>query len=185
MLAGLDYSSTSPAIYIQFDDGSEKWFNLSKVLSHVREEKDLSIIRYDKKMTKLQRAIFMAEWVTNILVSNGVKQINVESFSMGSRTGMVFDLGAHSGIMYYMINKAGIAVNFIPPTALKREFTGRGDANKELMCETFKKLRGFSFSERLGTEPYDNPENDLVDAYALGISKFIITDPKAVKKMFY
>ncbi|AXF41536.1 hypothetical protein SHAb15599_00184 [Acinetobacter phage SH-Ab 15599] len=126
----------------------------------------------------------MADWAINILKSEGVTELNLESFSMGSTSGQAtYDIGAHSGILYMKIHEAGIKVNFIPPTTNKKAFFGMGNAGKPEMCEKFYQVHGARFYEILGTKQYETPENDMVDAYSIAHCD-VRLDEKAAKKMF-
>lgn len=181
ILCGIDYSSSSAAIYIE-EDGVGKWYLKQKTLKHVQETAQLSIVRIKPFERKIDRAVDFADWALSVLVSRGIKETNIEGFSLGSNGGMVFDIGAHSGILYVRLKDAGIKINLIPPTSAKKSFSGKGNAGKDFMCETFKKKFGFAFSDILGTKPNESPENDLVDAYAVAHSVLIHT--KKTENMF-
>ncbi|WAW11762.1 hypothetical protein nACB2_155 [Acinetobacter phage nACB2] len=184
MKAGIDYSMSCPAIYIQRDDGSEKWYIVQEVLKLVQETETISVERHPKYNSKIERAIHLAKWAVGILRAEGVEVVNVEGFSMGASNGnAIFDIGAHGGILFYEILKHNIAVNFIPPSTAKKSFTGNGSAKKEDMCAKFFELKGWRFSDVLGVKENDSPENDLVDAYAIAHCD-VLLDPKAKAKMF-
>lgn len=183
MRVGIDYSVTAPAIYVERDDGTEKWYLMIDVLRLVCDTDQIQITRTGKYDSKIQRAIAIAEWAVNILTLEGVKKANLESFSMGSNTGLSFDIGAHTGILFERLYRAGIEVNFIPPTTAKLSFTGKGGAKKDVMCDEFFKRRGWRFSDVLKTKPNESPENDLVDAYAIAHCDTVL-DEKSARKMF-
>lgn len=185
MKVGIDYSMTCPAIYVQRDDGSEKWYVIQEVLKLVQENELVSIERHPKYTTKMERAIHLANWAMNILRAEGVTELNMESFAMAaSGTSAIFDTAAHTAILYQKLYEAGIVVNFIPPTTAKKYFTSKGNANKEAMCEKFFELRGWRFSDKLGSKINESPENDMVDAYAICLCD-VRLDAKAKTKMFF
>lgn len=183
MKVGIDYSMSCPAIYVLRDDGTEKWYAVQETLRLVQESELISIERHPKYANKMERALHLANWAISILRAEGVSELNLESFSMGSTASMVYDIGVHSGVLYQKLYENDIKVNFIPPTTAKKTFQGSGIASKEDMCTKFFELRGWRFSDTLETKINESPENDLVDAYAIALCD-VRLDDKAQKKMF-
>lgn len=182
MRCGIDYSSTSAAIYVEDDQGVGKWYCQQDILKYVREEQNLSITRVLKFERKIERSINMANWALGVLQEHGITETNIEGLSFGSVGSMIIDMAAHAGILYAKLIENGIKVNLIPPKNAKLSFAGSGTADKELMCNTFKEKLGFCFSDVLNSKPNESPENDLVDAYAIAYSEPLLGE--SAKKMF-
>jgi Holliday junction resolvasome RuvABC endonuclease subunit len=54
----------------------------------------------------------------------------------------------------------------MPPTQIKKFATGKGNANKELMQDSFVKETGVDMKKLLTmTEKQWNPSSDIIDAY--------------------
>lgn len=102
-----------------------------------------------------------------ILQASGVKKVVLEGYSMGSSSGLVFNIAENTGLLKYKMWKAGIQVETPSPGQIKKHFTGKGNANKEAMGDRFFELFGFWFSDLWTMKHYSSPENDLVDACAM------------------
>ena len=55
----------------------------------------------------------------------------------------------------------------IPPTVIKKDTTGKGNANKELMYETFLTETNVDLQSKLSSKSTKivNPVSDIVDSY--------------------
>ena len=73
-------------------------------------------------------------------------------------------------ILEYLKNnlkEAGFKYITIPPTVIKKHATGKGNANKDLMYETFLSETQVDLQSQLSPKStkISNPVSDIVDAY--------------------
>lgn len=99
--------------------------------------------------------------VEGIILIYKPKYVVVEAcaFAAGGR---VADLSGLNHCLRLMIRRHGIPVYAVPPTSNKLEFTGNGQATKEMMVESWKACDPVA-NELLGAGKID----DLADAFAL------------------
>lgn len=167
MIAGLDYSMTSPAICLSnYDMRYEKCF-----FSYLTTSKKYNI-QFDNVRGKLleyshsiHRYDLIAVHFLDMMLDYGVQTCYIEGYSMGSK-GRIFDIAENTGIFKHTAWKFGINVITVPPTKIKKFATGKGNANKEKMQETFINETGVNLKEKLSmTKKQWNPSSDIIDAY--------------------
>ena len=71
------------------------------------------------------------------------------------------------GVLKYRLQKEKFKYVTIPPTVVKKHATGKGNANKELMYNTFLAETEVDLKEELTPRSTSiaNPVSDIVDAY--------------------
>lgn len=95
---------------------------------------------------------------------------------MGS-TGRVFNIAENAGLLKHYLWKRKYTYNIIPPTVIKKFATGKGNANKQLLQDTFELETGYFIKNKLSmTEKQNNPSSDIIDSYY--ICKFGINEEK-------
>jgi crossover junction endodeoxyribonuclease RuvC len=93
-----------------------------------------------------------------------------------SATGKVFHIAENMAILKNMLVQTGIKYTMISPTAIKKFATGKGNANKEKMYESFKNETGRDLEKEFELRCDKNPISDIVDSYWLckyGFENFI------------
>ena len=142
---GIDSSTTNTAVVVLKD---EEYYQ-----SYLVSPKDKDIIA---------RSVLITETVWNILDSYPTDNtvVGIEGASFNSR-GMRDKLTMLLGALYYGIKLKGFSMGIMPPTTIKKQFTGNGRADKSEMAESVppKVLEEF----KLKSSKID----DLVDAYAI------------------
>ena len=167
MIAGLDYSMTSPAICL-----SDCEFNYENcIFSYLTTSKKYDV-QFDNIKGKfldyshsIQRYDLIAIHFLDMMLDYDVQTCYIEGYSMGSN-GRVFDIAENTGIFKHSAWRFGIDVITVAPTAIKKFATGKGNANKEKMQESFINETGINLKEKLNmTEKQWNPSSDIIDAY--------------------
>lgn len=123
-------------------------------------------IPYESQMERFDN---ISEWAMSIMNKFKVKEVCLEGYAMGGK-GAVFNIGENGGILQYKMYKAGINVIMPAPTQVKKQFTGKGGAKKEVMHDELVKRDNVSIIDILGIKtknPYESPVSDIVDAYAM------------------
>ena len=174
IVAGIDYSLSCPAICVY--DSSEGKFNFKNSHFYFRSNlarfelfKEGNICGENHKSYNcdMDRYDDISDWALSILVDKGVKKVFLEGYSYGS-TGRVFHIAENTGVLKYNLWDAKIPVEIIPPTTIKKFATGKGNANKQKMYESFVEENPSSDIRSLLTPRSSNvisPVNDIVDAY--------------------
>ena len=179
-IAGIDYSLRGPAIciyhgvdaYTGEESNSFSFENCSffyltdvkkyattflgnihgKLLSDV--ESDLS--RYDS----------ISSWALDVIMKYDCDQVALEGYSFGSK-GKVFHIAENTGVLKYKFFQKSIPVDIIPPTTIKKFATGKGNADKVKMHESFMKETDKNLHEIITPlkKTISNPVSDIVDSY--------------------
>lgn len=199
---GIDFSLTSPGICINmqdeyhfislFDTSSVKdWEKSNKFETHRNLSTIIQTIPY-RRITqegdynlseglKMTNARILAERIV-IILSDIVKgddvTIGIEGFSFGSKSSSYIDLVMYQTILRVrLIEEFGEVLVVLSPSHIKKSFTGKGNANKELMIKSFiesddEKILKNNFHKYI-KEIYkdsivvDKPIDDLVDSFAI------------------
>ncbi len=66
------------------------------------------------------------------------EQVAIEGYAFGAK-GKVFHIAENTGVLKYRLHQTGIPVEVIPPSAVKKQAAGKGNANKEEMYKAFVK----------------------------------------------
>lgn len=168
MIAGIDYSLSSPSLCIGNGSFEEcKFFILghkSKDLDHIASFGNITtgIIPDDYSIFS-ERYENIAIFFLKHLLDHNIKTVNLEGYAMGAK-GKVFNIAEHTGLLKYLLWKHDIDVNIIEPTKVKKFATGKGKANKILMNEAFEEQTGIKIvraEHKIGASPY----SDIIDSW--------------------
>ena len=90
--------------------------------------------------------------------------IQIEDYSYGS-TGRVFHIAENLGLLKYKLKmECDWDYTLLPPSVIKKFATDKGNANKELMLESFEKDTGVNLEVLFDTKS-KSPISDVADAY--------------------
>jgi Holliday junction resolvasome RuvABC endonuclease subunit len=169
---GIDYSLSSPCICIH--DGPA--FSISNCSFHylTSTKKYEGVWRQNVNIngnlhlyftSDEQRYAAITKWVLELLQEGDV--ICIEGYSMAS-TGRVFNIAENAGLLKHYLWKHRFKFSVVPPTVIKKFATGKGNANKEKLQESFIEETGVNIKYILNmTEKQWNPSSDIIDAYYL------------------
>lgn len=173
MIAGIDYSMTSPAICI-YDERKGPPCKSNLLFFFLNDKK-----KYDKSFgiitgmkmpyyeTQMERFDLVSEWAMTIMDRFKPSKVFIEGYSMGSK-GRVFHIAENGGILKHKLWKAGYDVSDdLPPTSVKKLFAGKGNAKKEEMHDAMVEQLGINVAEALDGNASTSPVNDVVDAFAM------------------
>jgi len=177
MIIGIDYSMTSPAVCLH---RGKTWSfrNCEFHFFHKERKADFSRIRngstglhpYEYPMDLdpgTERFDFLSDWVMRILNEHDkMGTVWMEGYSYGSKGSRVFEIGENSGILKLKLFSNGIPFRVVPPTVIKKHATGKGNADKRLLEETFVSETELDLRTLLNqTKKQFNPSSDVVDSY--------------------
>lgn len=173
IVAGLDWSMSAPAICV-YDTKKEFTFNNCQFFFYMAKAK------YDKSFANIhgfmstewkdeqERFDKISEWGITILKKYHVNQACLEGYSMGSSAGRVFNIAENIGLLKWKMWKANIPFITPAPTQVKKHFTGKGNAKKELMYESLTTEQpDVKLTDLLNCKSGDSPISDIVDSYAM------------------
>ena len=179
MIVGIDYSMSSPAICVCA--GDFKYENC-KFLFVTRTKKYAQ--PYNSQITgeplgefkdNIERFAMLSEITYDFIFANFPENetdedvsIGLEGYAMGAR-GQLFNIGENTGILKHRlcyIEDWNIDIH--SPSTIKKFATGKGNAKKEDMYETFINETGVNLSDLIeqSVDPkVSSPISDIVDAF--------------------
>jgi len=173
IIAGIDYSMTSPSICI-FVGEERDAFCFNKCTFHFLTDtdkyatyflKNIYGTRFDQWSDDTQRFKTIADWaVEKVRVCDSVA---LEGYSYGSKSGLMFNIAENTGILKYKLYDCGIPVEIMPPTTVKKYATGKGNSDKNAMHRSFRLETGVDLKEEITPRKakVGNPVSDIVDSY--------------------
>jgi len=170
IIAGIDYSMTSPAICIYDTETKFKFENCEFFfMTQIKKYDDSPLknvhgkyFEFDNNMNRYD--LISSYFIDRILDSCAV-HVFIEDYSMGSK-GKVFHIAENTGVLKYRLWMLQIPFTTVPPTVIKKFATGKGNANKERMQDVFEEENLVKLKDVLHmTEKQWNPSSDLIDSY--------------------
>ena len=173
-IAGIDYSMTSPGvcIYNKKDDTFSFQYSSNYFLSNLVKfdqfkEGNVEGNNHKKWECAQERYNNIAEWVMALIRHHEVNRVFIEDYSLVS-TGRVFHIAENMAILKDRLWDDYIPFETIPPTVIKKFASGKGNANKDVMYESFCKENSSVDLKGMLTPKADHsisPVSDIVDAY--------------------
>jgi Holliday junction resolvasome RuvABC endonuclease subunit len=169
IVAGIDYSMTSPAICIH--SGAEwsikncKFFFRTDRKKMEPSSKQVHVDFMGEWKCQEERFFKNAAWAQSLIIKYQPEFVVIEGYAMGAK-GRVFHIGEHTGVLKHYL-WAVEAIHFTPPpTVVKKFATGKGNANKDAMEVAFEAETKFNMRAATGQSLATNsPSNDIIDAY--------------------
>ena len=178
-IAGVDYSLTSPAICVWktnddtgpfgFDCCDLYYLESAKRQSGTTEHGILNLHSdpYPEWHSEEERHDLLSDWAIGII--SGC-DIFIEGYAYATvGKSHVRSVAENMGLLKHKLYKQHQSFTSIPPTVIKKYATGKGNANKDLMYESFtaELLTPPDLQKSLQpkSKKLSNPVTDLVDAY--------------------
>lgn len=172
IISAIDYSLNGPAICV-FDTKKEFNFKncsfyfltdtkkyattfLNNIHGELFQDYEQDCERYDS----------ISSWVMRTVV--GSDQVALEGYAYNA-TGRVFHLAENTGVLKYKLYQAGIPVEILEPTRVKKFFSERGNADKPKMYDAFLKETKVDLAQIITPNKtlLGSPVTDIVDAFAI------------------
>ena len=166
-IVGIDYSLTSPAICINIDNADVLMFyyltNKKKYIGKMSED----IIGYEHKEydTPIRRFTYISDFIFDHISGLINPIIFIEGYSFGSKGQGLFQIAENCGILKYRLQEAEIPYETVVPSVVKKGATGKGNADKDMMYESFNKETNIDLKKVFDTEKVGNPVSDIADSY--------------------
>ena len=166
-IVGIDYSLTSPCVCVK-DEKKIMFYYLTKKKKHLGKIAD-NIIgeEHQEYNTPIERFSNISNWAINKfhILGHNLK-VFIEGYSYGSKGQALFQIAENCGILKYKLLHRNISYDTIVPSVVKKGATGKGNADKDMMYESFcKELPDYNLKKTFDTEKVGNPLSDIVDSY--------------------
>jgi hypothetical protein len=168
MLIGIDYSITCPCLCL-FDERKEFKFNncFFYYLTNTKKYADkiapnITGESFQEYVQDVDRFDTISQWAVNLCI--GAADVGMEGYAYGAK-GRVFNLAENMGLLKYKLYKHAIPVTIIEPAKVKKCATGKGNADKQVMYETFSKETNTNLLSVFNQKTLSNPVTDVIDSY--------------------
>ena len=171
-IVGIDYSLNSPAICIAGDD-----FDFNKCSFHFLTSKKKHIGKFGKNIfgyeikdykTPIERFTNISTWALDIIHKHkkDTAKVFIEGYSFGSKGQAVFQIAENCGILKYRLQMSpSILYDTIVPSVVKKHASGKGNADKQLMYDSFKDHTKKDLMKMFDMGKLNNPVTDIIDSY--------------------
>jgi len=171
-IVGIDYSLNSPAICIASDD-----FDFNKCSFHFLTSKKKhmgkfgnNIFGYEIKEynTPIERFTNISTWALDTIhkYKSDTAKVFIEGYSFGSKGQAVFQIAENCGILKYRLQMSpSMLYNTVVPSVVKKHASGKGNADKQLMYDSFTKHTGVDLMKMFDMGKLNNPVTDIIDSY--------------------
>ena len=171
-IVGIDYSLNSPAICIAGDD-----FDFNKCSFHFLTSKKKHIGKFGKNIfgyeikdykTPIERFTNISTWALDIIHKHkhDTAKVFIEGYSFGSKGQAVFQIAENCGILKYRLQMSpSILYDTIVPSVVKKYASGKGNADKQLMYDSFKDHTKQDLLKMFDMGKLNNPVTDIIDSY--------------------
>ena len=171
-IVGIDYSLNSPAICIADDN-----FDFNKCSFHFLTSKKKHIGKFGKNIfgyeikeynTPIERFSNISTWALDIIhkYKSNTAKVFIEGYSFGSKGQAVFQIAENCGILKYRLQMSpSILYDTIVPSVVKKHASGKGNADKQLMYDSFKDHTKKDLMKMFDMGKLNNPVTDIIDSY--------------------
>src|SRR5210317_2512840 len=169
-IIGIDYSLTSPAICItkDFKFENSQFFYLTNKKKYIGPmSKNIIGFEHKEYNTPIHRFSQISDWEFDIIKEtiHTTQKVFIEGYSFGSKGQAVFQIAENCGILKYRLQQLNIQYDTVVPSVVKKGATGKGNADKDMMYESFLKETKIDLKKIFDVEKIGNPVSDIVDSY--------------------
>jgi len=173
-IAGIDYSLRGPSICIFNGEPGDVFCFESCIFYYLTDIKKyaktflgnihgslLSTVEAD-----MDRYDSISSWGVEKIMKHGCTEVGLEGYSYGSK-GKVFHIAENTGVLKYKLWQHYIPIDIVAPTTVKKEATGRGNADKAGMHKFFLIETGQDLKRKITPlkKGITSPISDIVDSY--------------------
>lgn len=172
VIAGIDYSLCGPAVCLFRANATGKFSYSGCSFYFLTDNKRQSEIRtlniFGERLSDWDndqhRYETIADWALDIVM--GCTHVALEGYAYSAH-GKVFHIAENTGILKYKLYQLSVPVTIIQPTEIKKYATGKGNADKNAMYESWLNETGVDLKALLTPRRADSvsPVSDIVDSY--------------------
>ena len=168
-IIGADFSFSCPCLCLHSGDifslKNCQFYYLTDKKKFVRTGQFTGTLHSEYKSQE-ERIDKITSWAISHIPKNS--KVFLEGYSFGSRSGLMFNIGELGGLLKHKFYCNLIEFELVPPTAVKKLATSKGNAKKDLMYSAFYNETTFDLLAELQTKVIGgNPQSDIVDSYYL------------------
>jgi hypothetical protein len=169
-IAGIDYSLNGPSICV-FDTKNKFNFDNCSFYYLTDTKKYATTFRgnihgesFADYNGDCERYGSISDWVMRICI--GCSRVALEGYAYNA-TGRVFNIAENTGVLKYKLYQASIPVYVIEPTVVKKLATGKGNADKQMMFDSFFEETKLDLHNMITPNKTNvgSPVTDIVDSY--------------------
>ena len=185
IVAGVDWSISCPAMTIMDGDSAIAIYSVNQRVSKdgmPLKIGDLTLFPKAKFDNNQQRFDELTENFVIAILRHKVEAVCIEDYAFAGN-GRITDIAECVGVLKHKLYQLGITVFPFSPSEIKKFATGKGNADKNMMYDSFIKERPeLDFTGPLNlsiTTKIPSPIQDIVDAYWIakyGTSKLQTVD---------
>src|SRR6056300_718851 len=154
-IIGIDYSLTSPAICVTKDfifENSQFYYLTNKKKYIGPMSKNIFGFEHQEYNTPIHRYSQISDWAFDTIKEtfHTHQQVYIEE---------------NCGILKYRLQQFGVDYDTVVPSVVKKGATGKGNADKDLMYESFSKETNTNLKKIFDVEKIGNPVSDIVDSF--------------------
>jgi Holliday junction resolvasome RuvABC endonuclease subunit len=167
--AGIDYSMSCPSITVGSSEDFSKchtFFYLDKKKMEGKHKHNIYGIMpfpYDHEMERFHN---IAQWAMSIMTRFKVKEVCLEGYAMGAK-GRIFNIAENTALLKHQLWLNHIKYHTPSPNSVKKFYTGKGNAGKDIMHDSFVSRTGVDLTVVLNHSSDSNPISDIVDSHAM------------------
>ena len=168
-MVGIDYSTSSPCICINVNDDYDfHYLTTVKKMVEYRESKNCTfnghlLPKPKEFLSKTHQYAFIMKWAMDVLDKYDIEKVWLEDYAFAA-TGKLFHIGENTGLLKHRLMKKEIPYDVVPPTVIKKQMIGKGNAKKEEILAEFFEDTKISLFSLLDTTTM-NPASDIADSY--------------------
>ena len=167
-IIGIDYSLTSPAVCIN-DDGKIMYYYLTKKKKYIGQmAKNILGFEHKEYLTPIHRFSQISDFVIELLEKtiHKTQKVFIEGYSFGSKGQGVFQIAENCGILKYRLQMSPtLLYDTVVPSVVKKYASGKGNADKQLMYDSFTEHTKVDLIKVFDMGKLNNPVTDIVDSY--------------------
>lgn len=175
IIGGIDYSMSSPSLCVydtskdfKFENCDIYYANAKK--KYVIDNKNIHgfVLPETRPDEPMYRYNEICKIFANLLLENKVEKVCIEGYALGSHAGLVFNIAENTALLKHFMWKSKIDYINPSPSTIKKFFTGKGNADKIKVVDTFINETGINLQDIFGTKTKEAaPINDICDSYAM------------------
>jgi len=167
--AGIDYGICSPCICIMKHPSFEgcTFHYLTETPKYTGRFENIIGHEFIKPNSQIERYLKISEWAIDKVMD--CDQILMEGYSLGSRSGLLFNLAENGALLKLKFFQNKKSWTTIPPTSLKKYASGKGNSDKLKMYDAFLAETSMDLKKlfNYGGKSIGNPISDIVDSFYL------------------
>lgn len=162
---------SSPGLVIGNSPNPEDllYYGIRQKKKQISLQKNLILLEPDDAYScNSERYYKLAKRYVEILIEHSIDTVYMEGYAYGA-SGNTFNIGECTGILKLLLWQNDIELIVLQPGEIKKFATGKGNANKTLMYDSYVSKTNHFIDKLMDDErkgdKIPSPTNDIIDAY--------------------